>query len=257
MKAQQTNPCWDDIVFENRNKTYGAYAIRQDYPINVLRALLLCGGAVAGVFLLPSRSSVKEFTKIIEPDLAILISNSNIKVEERQKEIVPIKKTTSALLPTRVTTRDVPDVEPEDIIIENPSSIGAIEGTPVQISTGSGSSVDPIDDAHVETPPFVVAAEVMPMYEGGIPEMIKFIQRKLRYPTYAARVGITGTVYVSFVVSITGRITNIEIVKGIDKGCDEEAMRVIALMDRWKPGMQNKMPVAVRMVLPIKFVAGE
>ena len=257
MKTQQTDERWDDIVFEKRNKTYGAYAIRQSYPANVLMSLMLCSGAIAGIFLLPSHAmiSLSEVQDEII-DAVVLGEKPIIKVDEiAVKEKVHVKKSATTQVPTRVTVNEIPDYKIEDIALNTPTEVDS-DGPfdePIGSALNEGTI---IRDTPVETPPFVLGAEVMPAYEGGVPEIVKFIQKKLHYPNYAARLEITGTVYVSFVVSTSGKVTHVEIVKGIDKGCDEEAMRVISLMDRWKPGMQNKRPVAVKMVLPIKFTAG-
>jgi len=256
MKTQTTVQRWDDIVFENRNKIYGAYALRQSYPTHVLMAWLLCSGVITAIILLPSRPSVKELKETFIPATIDFVAPPTIqKVETTPKETLPVKKTTSRLVPTKVTTADVHDAVTEDITMTNFDVSDNIDGLVVENGTGNFSANESVEQ--VQTPPVVLFAEVMPVYEGGNAEMIKFIQKKLRYPAYAAKMGIEGTVYVSFVVSANGDITNIEIIKGIDKSCNDEAVRVISLMNRWKPGMQNKIPVSVRMVLPIKFVAGE
>jgi protein TonB len=253
MKTQQADLV--DIVFENRNKSYGAYAIRQRYPVNMLRSLMLCAGISMLIFILPHHPSVKDLKDVIKAGKEIYPTPPPRIKPETPEEIVPIKKTAAANIPTRITTADVPDAKFDDMSVSNSGLSDPTAGTYIESGGDNLLAIETIESP-IE-PPFVLFAEVMPAYEGGPAEMIKFIQKKLRYPTYAARAGITGTVYVSFVVSTNGSITHVEIVKGIDKSCDEEAMRVIALMNKWKPGMQNKMPVAIRMVLPIKFVAGE
>ena len=80
-----------------------------------------------------------------------------------------------------------------------------------------------------------------------------FLQKNLRYPKLAKEVGITGTVKVNFVVERDGSVSNVEIERGIGGGCDEEAIRVIKLMPKWKPGEQRNFPVRVKYSLPIHF----
>ncbi len=75
----------------------------------------------------------------------------------------------------------------------------------------------------------------------------------MKYPNRARQIGIEGKVFIKFVVNYEGKVVNVEIVKGISEDCDKEAARVIAMMPDWKPGIQNKTPVSVRMVLPINF----
>lgn len=252
----QTDQRWDDIIFENRNKVYGAYALRQSYSINVVRALFLCCGVAVSVFLLPHHTTLKEIGDTMVGDVFSKPTTPPVIIPEKSlpKETAPAKKTKSTLLPTRITSGNISEVEPVDIIDQSTSSSGDTEGVPVETSEGYGFTELPVESASIKAPEFVLVAEVMPSYEGGQREMIKFIQNKMSHALY---VDVTGTVYVSFVVSAAGAVTNVELVKGIDKRCDQEAMRVVALMKKWKPGMQNKMPVAVRMVMPIKFVAGE
>ena len=74
------------------------------------------------------------------------------------------------------------------------------------------------------------------------------------YPKIAKESGITGTVYVQFVVEANGSISNVKLARGIGGGCDEEAMRVVKAMPKWKPGKQNGRPVRVSFTLPIKFL---
>ena len=75
----------------------------------------------------------------------------------------------------------------------------------------------------------------------------------LRYPPRAARMGIEGRVFVEFIVEKNGSLTDINVVKAIGGGCDEEAIRVISTAPRWNPGKQRGNPVRVRMILPIMF----
>ena len=93
-----------------------------------------------------------------------------------------------------------------------------------------------------------------PEFPGGIEEMKKFLSANITYPKAAQESGIQGIVYVSFVVNETGRISNIKILRGINGACDEEVIRVINLMPKWKPGLTNKkMALPVRMQIPVAF----
>ena len=83
--------------------------------------------------------------------------------------------------------------------------------------------------------------------------MNKFIAKNLRYPPSARRMGVDGTVYVSFVVGKDGTINDVKVLRGISADCDKEAVRVVQMMPPWKPGKQNGKAVFVRFNLPIKF----
>ncbi|MBP7496945.1 MAG: TonB family protein [Bacteroidales bacterium] len=99
----------------------------------------------------------------------------------------------------------------------------------------------------------IACGEEMPQYPGGTEEMIKFIKNNLHYPEAAIKQKIEGKVYVKFVVDVTGELKDIKVKKGIGGGCDEEAVRVIKIMPKWKPGKQFGKIVAVNLVLPISF----
>lgn len=96
-------------------------------------------------------------------------------------------------------------------------------------------------------------AEVMPEYPGGIEALYTFLARQIEYPPVARDNGVEGTVYAEFVVMADGSISNIEIRRGLGAGCDEEVLRVIALMPNWMPGKQDGVPVNVQYTLPVTF----
>lgn len=123
----------------------------------------------------------------------------------------------------------------------------------VGVGTFDGQGTIPVETAPVIDPPFVDFAEVMPSYEGGLEAMMKFIQKKIHYPRAPRQMGIEGTVYVRFVVNGDGSISGVEVVRGFHPDCDREAMRVVSMLPAWKGGSHNGRPVAVRMVLPIRF----
>ena len=98
--------------------------------------------------------------------------------------------------------------------------------------------------------------EDQPTPEGGMSAFYQFVSKKLKYPAQARRMGIEGKVFVQFVVDKDGSLTEVQAVKGIGAGCDEEAERVIKSAPRWKPGKQRGRSVKVRMILPITFKLG-
>ncbi|MEM7549013.1 MAG: energy transducer TonB [Bacteroidota bacterium] len=89
--------------------------------------------------------------------------------------------------------------------------------------------------------------------EGGMQAFYKYVGKNMKYPNQAKRMGIEGRVYVQFVVDKDGSITDVQAVKGIGAGCDDEAVRVVAASKKWKPGKQRGRPVKQRIILPITF----
>jgi periplasmic protein TonB len=95
--------------------------------------------------------------------------------------------------------------------------------------------------------------KVMPQFPGGEDARMQYMVKAIKYPTAAKETGIQGTVNISFIVEKNGTITNTKVVKGIGSGCDEEALRVVKEMPKWKPGKHKGKAVRVQMVMPIKF----
>ena len=97
-------------------------------------------------------------------------------------------------------------------------------------------------------------AEKMPSFMGGEQEMMYFIQKNIAYPNDAKYAGISGTVYIQFIVLSTGEIDkNIRVIRGVHPTLDEEALRIVSIMPRWNPGSQSGKPVSVTFNLPIKY----
>ncbi|MEQ9426569.1 MAG: energy transducer TonB [Cyclobacteriaceae bacterium] len=113
-----------------------------------------------------------------------------------------------------------------------------------------------------EAPEEEVADEIFTIVEdqpepkGGMGAFYQYVSKNLNYPNQARRMGIEGKVFVQFVVDKDGTLRDVQAVKGIGAGCDEEAVRVISGAPKWKPGKQRGKPVKVRMILPITFKLG-
>lgn len=99
---------------------------------------------------------------------------------------------------------------------------------------------------------FMVVEEA-PVFPGGEEALRKFLKDNIRYPQQALDASLQGTVFVTFVVEQDGSIGNARVLRGIGKGCDEEALRVVKMMPAWKPGTQRGKPVKVQINLPVRF----
>ena len=95
--------------------------------------------------------------------------------------------------------------------------------------------------------------EEMPSYPGGEAKLFEYIKKNMKYPQIARESGIKGRVFVSFVVEPDGSVSNVKVLRGIGGGCDEEAMRVVKAMPKWKPGKQRGKAVRVSYMLPVNF----
>jgi protein TonB len=108
------------------------------------------------------------------------------------------------------------------------------------------------DPEVVDNTPFVVVEE-MPVFPGGEAALMQYLAKNTVYPKRAKEAGISGTVYVTFVVEPDGLVSSIGVLREVTGGCTEEAIRVVSEMPRWKPGKQRGKAVRVRMNLPISF----
>jgi len=110
-----------------------------------------------------------------------------------------------------------------------------------------------VEDDIVEETPFTIVQN-MPSFPGGEAEMMKFLANNTKYPARDKEIGVSGLVIVTFVVEKDGRITNIQILKGVTESLNAEAVRVVKMMPNWEPGLQRGVPVRVQFNLPVNFV---
>jgi protein TonB len=122
---------------------------------------------------------------------------------------------------------------------------GGIIGSPLGSDSGTAEKVSP--------PAPVLTAEIMPQFIGGNEALMRYMQKNLRYPPQALRNGVEGRAFISFTVQADGSIADVQVLKGLGFGTDEEASRVVKNMPTWIPGQQNKRTVAVRYTIPITF----
>ena len=112
--------------------------------------------------------------------------------------------------------------------------------------------VDVEEEEVVEQEIFQIVEE-MPSFPGGDQKMMEFVAKNIKYPQIARETGVQGKVFVNFVVEPDGSVSNVKILRGIGGGCDEEAMRVVKSMPKWKPGKQRGKAVRVSYNLPVNF----
>lgn len=262
---------WCDVVFEGKNKQYGAYKLRQSSSKRHIAAFLVILVFAGFVSALPSLvSEIQKLTQNQQENIDETFELSNIPVEQEipeENKIMqetappppPLKTTVQFVPPTiakdeEVTDKDV--MKSQDEIQENriQISVASVQGTSdkgVDIAELREHKVI-VEEKPVEEKPFVTV-EQMPTFPGGEIEMQKFIRDNLRYPVVAQEAGIQGRVTLRFVVSKTGAIENVTVVRGIDASCDKEAVRVVKSMPKWIPGKQNGLNVPVYFNLPIQF----
>lgn len=270
------NSTLDDMIFEHRNKAYGAYVFRKNYK-NVLTKSLVIGCSIILFLSMAAFSYLSKNGNNVEKPIYTVVDIIQLKELVVKPELIKPKDKPTAPLQKQVQTIPpvaVPDDSPKtDVIpptdadkdkfangsdnIDGPvNSISSLIQAPVGLGD-PGPISDPLPTPAVDPPvddntikDFV---EIAPMFNGGLGALNKFLSSNLNYPVQAARAGVEGRVIVQFVVEKDGSIGNVKVLKGINFGCDEEAVRVVSKMPKWKAGVQNGAKVRVYYTLPIFF----
>jgi len=255
---------WCDIVFEGKNKEYGAYKMRQTSGKRHRIAFIVIVFFAAFIAYLPTLiEAVKSRTQ--REAMVDVTALSNLKLEDQVKEENIVRQEEAPPPPLKSTIKFTPPVITDAADVQEGEEMKSqedLQSSKLSISvadvkgTDDEKGVDIADLANhqviVEDKP-LIGVEQMPVFPGGEGELMKFIGDNLRYPASALELGIEGRVTIRFVVSRTGDVTSVEIIRGLDPTCDKEAMRVVKLMPKWIPGRQNGRNVSVYFTLPILF----
>jgi protein TonB len=253
---------WCDILFEDRNQTYGAFILRRESGKRHLLAILVT--IISFVLIMAGPSIIKKVlpkskTKNVEVTELANIDMKQKKTDETKKVVVEEYK------PVKAAIRFVPPViKPDEEVTEQDTirtmdELNKDRGV-ISTITQEGVYDDPnavgpdVEQILEDTAKTVYTyVEQMPEFPGGNDELMLYLKKNTKYPEIAQENGISGRVYVQFVVSANGSISHVTVVRGADPSLDKEAVRVIRSMPPWKPGKQNGTPVKVQMSVPVNF----
>ena len=249
----------NEIVFANRNKSYGAYAIRAAYNSTIVKSLMIVGTTV-----LLFSIGVIVFNRVTPENINIYLGPNDPTIEvpvdiTPEKRVIPpvrpaggptrnngLTIVRDSLPPTNTVT--VTDPNPNINPNGNPNATGTLTGN------GTGSVATTVTVTEIPEPPTPIPAEA-PEFEGGIKALGDFIRNNTIYPELAKEMALEGTVYVTFIVNEKGEVVDTKILKGVGGGCSEEASRVVNKLPKFKKPGRNEMgkPVKTIMNLPIVF----
>lgn len=263
----------DDIVFDGRNKAYGAYVLRKSYEKHIRRAMILATAIFLFIIFLPYITDQISRLSANNPDEEVIVSvtleappplDPNTPPPPPPPEIPPppppSKPTIKYTPPIVKKDEEVTDEEPpplidelKDIAISTKTQEGSDDGVDLGIldEYGDGPVAPPVVEAPKEE--VFTRVEQMPQFGSGEKELLEYLSKNIKYPAIARENSISGTVVVQFVVDRDGSIKQPEVVRGIGGGCDEEALRVVKGMPKWSAGKQQGKPVKVKFTLPIRF----
>lgn len=243
----------NDIVFENHNKQYGAYAIRKYYPERLRNAFFY---ATSGMILLlaiplllqkffPVKINVEPIVDYVYHPVPF-VPDEHIMVRTEKPAISKAIEKAVKFVPDKV----VDNVNPaEPAKNDEPVSSGPETPTSPQGPENGNEMLPGLTPATVDTTPKIWVSE-MPTFPGGEKKLFEFLHNNLHYPP----LDMEGTVYLSFIVGKDGKIRDIKVIRSLGRLFDEEASRVVGIMPDWNPGRQNGIPVAVQFKLPLTFV---
>lgn len=260
---EKSSRTWDDVLFENRNKAYGAYQLRVTYHQRVARSFLYTLLAIVGFFLVPVLLNKLFFSTNVpmKPKMDEHLVFSNYILPQVETPVIQQPVTGSITPQVKIPDEHIfqPVVDPPVPVVD-PIIPGDPAGTPTVplVPTGPFAGTGGVDPA-ITAPPLIAetfsiaAVDVKPDFPGGLFKFYEFIKDHLRFTPGAREAGLNGRYYVTFVVNESGAISNIEMMKMIGYGQDEEVARVLAKSPSWKPGLYQSKPVRTQMVLPINF----
>lgn len=247
-------PAFDDIVFEVRNKEYGAYKLRKMYNRTVLIALLI-GIIILGTAIITPYINAKAVgNRKAKAELQVEIKLENLDAPENVAPPPPPPPPPADVVQQQ---KYVPPVVVDSIKPEEASQLMTADEANVEVKNEEVVEVvaevkEEVKEAEAEEIPFVVVEE-MPMFPGGDTELLKYIGTHTNYPEVAKENNIQGRVIVRFCVTAKGGVSQVSILKGVDPELDAEAIRVVNTLPAFKPGKQGGKPVPVWYMVPITF----
>ncbi len=269
---------WRDIVFEGKNKDFGAYKLRESSVsrhtkaivwvlISVAIILILLILSVSGVFAKPEEEQIVTST---EQEIATFDAEEEIEEEEEEifqlpeepeeiiapEEVANQQQVTDLLIVDDDKIEEDKQVKNQEDVLENEAAVGAVditEGTNDLNKIAIKEEVIAAPKVEEEGPVSIAMVEQKPEFPGGEAAMYKWLGDNINYPPAASEEGVQGRVVVEFVVGKHGSITNVRVVRPRHPALDKEALRVVKAMPKWVPGRNNGQPVKVTYTLPVTF----
>lgn len=267
---------WCDIVFDGKNKEYGAYQLRATSVkrhtkalLSVLIVLALILTAIIMVMTGVFKSADEDVNAKNEQE-EVVMAPEDVPEEEEQMDIPEQKPeevqaeeevaATQAVTEVKIVEQVDKDreVKDQEQVLENTAQLGAddhkgVEDVNRDRVVKEVVEVKPVEKPKDEGPVSMAMVEQKPSFPGGDAAMYKWLNDNIIYPAAASDEGVQGKVTVQFIVEKDGSISHVQVVRGKHPALDAEAARVIRKMPRWTPGRNNGQPVRVTYHLPVQF----
>ena len=274
-----TSKEWCDLVFDGRNKEYGAYTLRMETKPRHLKAFILtiigalCIGAV-GVIYMSAVKYIEEQRLLDQAQQDAVVIDTSAEEEEAEEdvqeryeepevealpeEILNTVKVTELLIAEDEEVRSEDEIKTQDELKETQTAFGQTDfdkGTDDRNVTREHKNEVIVEEKKPEPVKEEVfrAVEQMPTFPGGEAELMKWLRDHIQYPTVAMENNIQGRVVVQFVVTKTGKVGEVKVVRSVDRDLDKEAIRVCKSLPDFIPGRMNGQAVNVWYTLPVQF----
>ena len=266
---------WNDILFEGRNKSYGAYELRAETGKRNLKSIIALLILLAFAYALPYIvSGIASAVESLGSDQVTELSNieqeeeeeDDIQIEENKPDEAPAETVTEMASSIQFTVPEITDnvAEDKELIAQQKAqearakmgefNFQGNDETSTNIKSDKKQLGDVASGGGGEGEAKVFTyVEQMPVFPGGEAALQKFIHDHLKYPAVSLEEGVQGTVMLRFVVNENGSVGEVQILKSLDTYCDREAKRVVQSLPRFTPGRQQGKPVKVWFQFPIRF----
>ena len=270
---------WRDTVLEGKNKEFGAYTLRagsvqrHSKAILIVLSVLIPGLILLALFYNGAFGKPEEEQITVNTDVELTSIEDNIEeeIEEEEEfqlppepeevitpeEVANEQQVTAILVTEDENFEEDKQVKNQDEVMDNAAMLGQVDVTE---GVEDLNKTRIIDQVIVEEKPVVddqvynmAMVEQQPEFPGGQQAMYKWLGDHINYPPVAAEEGVQGKVIVEFVVSKTGAVENVRVLRGRHPALDKEAIRVVKAMPNWNPGRNNGNPVKVTYTLPVTF----
>jgi protein TonB len=245
-------PGFDEIIFRDRNKEYGAYDLRRRYKSAASFSTLGVSAFFILLTIVISSFMPKDATAGTGPIIFIPATPDKY---TKPKEIAPPEPKKPANQPEQV--RYVPPVISDDSLFNGntmmTNDLAALTITDGVVTENIDSVMRVIAPEPVRNDDIIITSEEPPIFPGGPTALLKYIADNTKYPQEAVEINMQGKVIIKFAVMYDGSVSRIEVLRGVSPLLDNEAMRVVGSLPKWRPGKQNGNPVSVWFMVPVTF----
>ena len=264
---------WVDLVFEGRNKAYGAYRLRKSTTKRNILAMVAVVILLIVAFIIltvknfvdeqrakVAMTQVAELTNYKQPEKKAEVKQKKVEVEpERVVERVKSSiKFTAPVIKKDEEVKPDEELKTQDELMSTKTAIGTFDvkgndDANGEILKAKDVIAEPEPPKHEEENKVFDIVEQQPLFPGGPTALMKYLSENTKYPVVAQENGVQGRVTVQFVVEKDGSISDVHVLRGVDPSLDREAVRVVKSMPRWTPGKQNGITVRVNYRVPVLF----